>query len=163
MLLSANALPWDRQYPFLLDILVEASHMDRLGHANNTHYVQWMQTISWQHVETIGMGWEIQQNEGRAMAIIRTEIDYIASAYTDDHLLMGTWITDCDDRLQSTRQFQLIRVGDRKTLLRATCRYVCIDLKKGKPIRMPASFIDAHHRAMAVHQNTQGDVIDARE
>ena len=152
MTLSVNDLPWDRPHPFLLDILVEASHMDRLGHANNTHYVQWMQTISWQHVETIGMGWDTQQNEARAMAIIRTEIDYIALAYTDDHLLMGTWITECDERLQSTRQFQLIRIADQKTLLRATCRYVCIDIKKGKPARMPASFIQAHRHAMGLDE-----------
>ncbi len=151
MTLSATTLPWDLPHPFLLEIKVDASHMDRLGHANNTHYVQWMQTISWQHVENIGMGWSLQQTEGRAMAIVRTEIDYIASAYADDHLFMGTWITACDDRLQSTRQFQLIRVADQKTLLRATCRYVCIDLKKGKPMRMPASFIQAHHHAIGLH------------
>lgn len=154
MTLPAAALPWDRPHPFLLEIMVDASHMDRLGHTNNTHYVHWMQTISWQHVETIGMGWSLQQTEGRAMAIIRTEIDYIASAYTNDHLFMGTWITECDDRLQSARQFQLIRVADQKTLLRATCRYVCIDIKKGKPMRMPASFIQAHHQAISMHLTT---------
>lgn len=145
-------LPWDRPNPFTLDILVEASHMDRLGHANNTHYVQWMQTISWQHVEHIGMGWELQEKEGRAMAIIRTEIDYMASAYTDDHLIMGTWITASDDKLQSSRQFQLIRQADQKTLLRATCRYACIDIRKGKPARMPASFIKAHRDAIRLHE-----------
>lgn len=154
---SADHLPWDLPHPFLLDIRVDTSHMDRLGHANNTHYVQWMQTISWQHVETIGMGWNAQQVEGRAMAIVRTEIDYIASAYTDDHLFMGTWITESDDRLQSARQFQLIRTADQKTLLRATCRYVCIDLKKGKPARMPASFIQAHHYAIGLHQPERGN------
>lgn len=145
-------LPWIRRNPYTLEIQVESHHMDRLGHANNTHYVQWMQTISWQHVEHIGMGWALQENEGRAMAIARTEIDYIASAYTDDTLVMGTWITECDDRLQSAREFQLIRLRDQKTLLRATCRYVCIDIRKGKPARMPASFIQAHHHAIGLHR-----------
>ena len=146
-------LPWIRRNPYTLEILVESHHMDRLGHTNNTHYVQWMQTISWQHVEHINMGWALQEKEGRAMAIARTEIDYIASAYTDDTLVMGTWITECDDRLQSAREFQLIRLRDQKTLLRAMCRYVCIDIRKGKPARMPASFIQAHHYAIGLHRH----------
>ncbi len=150
---SVLALPWDRPHPFTLDILVEASHMDRLGHTNNTHYVQWMQTISWQHVEQIGMGWELQEKEGRAMAIIRTEIDYIASAYSGDRLILGTWITESDERLQSARQFQLIRKDDQKTLMRATCRYACIDIRKGKPARMPPAFVQAHQHAISLHRD----------
>ena len=144
-------LPWDRPCPFTLNIIAEAHHIDRLGHVNNTHYVQWMQTISWQHVETIGMGWAIQEQESCAMAIMRTELDYLASAYSEDRLIMGTWITDSDNRLRSSREFQLIRIDDKKTLLRATCRYACIDLKKGKPARMPEAFIKAHQFAIRQH------------
>lgn len=146
---------WDRPHPFTLEVPVDSTHMDRLGHANNTCYVQWMQDISWRHVEHIGMGWALQEKEGRAMAIVRTEIDYIASAYAGDHLIMGTWITESNDKLHSARQFQLVRTADRKTLLRATCRYVCIDIKKGKPARMPVSFIEVHRCAIAAHQSSE--------
>ncbi|CBL45701.1 thioesterase superfamily protein [gamma proteobacterium HdN1] len=150
---SNPTFAWERPAPFLMNVQVDAQHIDRLGHANNTCYVQWMQEISWQHVETIGMGWAIQEQEGCAMAIVRTEIDYIASAYRGDALIMGTWITDSDARLRSSRAFELIRKSDRKTLLRAQCQYVCIDLKKGRPTKMPQSFIEAHQRAIDTWRN----------
>lgn len=139
---------WDLPNPFCMDIEVQAIHMDRLGHTNNAHYLNWMEEVSWPHIESVGMGWEVQEASGKSMAIVRTEIDYIASSYAGDALIMGTWITTSDNKFQSSRQFQLVRRDNGKTLLRAVCKYVCIDLKKGKPGRMPPEFAAAHQRAL---------------
>lgn len=140
---------WDRPNPYVLVRQADKSEVDRLGHVNNTAYLQWMEEVSWEHIAPLGMDWESHQRLGKAMAITRTEIDYLASAYEGEWIAVGTWITGCDDRLTSSRAFQLIRLSDHKVLVRANCRYACITLQSGRPTRMPQEFVQCHHKAMA--------------
>lgn len=144
-------IQWDRANPILLDLEVTSEHTDRLGHTNNVTYLHWMETISWQHVEDIDMGWSLQEKEGKAMAIMRTEVDYLASSHDGDKLTLATWITESDGRLYSSRAFQLVRSVDSVTVMRAVSRYACIQLSTGRPSRMPASFVQSHQKAILSH------------
>ena len=145
-------IKWDRANPCFLPLEVTAEHTDRLGHTNNVTYLHWMEAISWQHVESIGMGWDVQEKENKAMAIMRTEVDYLSASHKGEKLILGTWITESDGRLYSARAFQLVRVSDGLTVMRALSRYACIHLTTGKPGRMPKSFINAHELAIASYQ-----------
>lgn len=133
-------LEWDLPSPFTLNITVSPEDTDRLGHANNVVYLRWLEEVSWAHIESLGMTWALHEETGKAMAITRTEIDYLASANAGDHLVLGTWLTDFDGRFRSARQFQLIRETDGKTLVRALSTHACVDMKTQRPSRMPAEF-----------------------
>lgn len=141
-------LSWDLPDPFTMPIRVAVEDIDRLGHTNNQVYLRWLEELSWRHVESLGFGWEAYEQHGLAMAIRRTEIDYLGACYAGDELIMGTWITDCDGRLSSERKFQLLRVEDGRTMLRAKVTYVCIELKSGKPRRMPPEYVAFHEQAL---------------
>lgn len=149
----SESVQWDLPSPFLMNITVQACETDRLGHTNNQVYLKWLEQISWQHIESLGMDWPMHERLSRAMAITRTEIDYLASSYAGDELVLATWISESDERLTSARRFQLIRVPDQKTLIRAQSFYACIDLKSGRPARMPQEFIDVHRQAIAAHES----------
>jgi acyl-CoA thioester hydrolase len=82
------------------------------------------------------------------MAVVRHEIDYLASAYQEDELQLATWIVEWDQRLKMTRRFQLKRPSDGVTLLRAQTTFVCIELSSGKPKRMPGEFIEGYAPAL---------------
>ena len=138
---------WDMTTPFVKDITVSPAMTDRLGHANNVQYLQWMESISWDHLGALSLPWELQYSLQRAMVIRRTEIDYLLAAYEGDVLRLGTWLIETDGKLRSARQFQLIRLADQRTLMRATCQHVCINLRNGKPARMPAEFVQAFAQA----------------
>lgn len=148
-------IQWDLPNPFLMNITVQADETDRLGHTNNQVYFKWLEQISWQHIESLGMDWPLHERLSRAMAITRTEIDYLASSYKDDELLLATWISSSDQRITSSRRFQLVRLSDHKTIIKAQSFYACIDLKTGRPARMPKEFIDVHRQALAVHQTSE--------
>jgi acyl-CoA thioester hydrolase len=135
-------IQWDLPDPFTLEILVVEDDTDELGHANNVVYVRWLEDISWAHVDALGMNWALHEATGKAMAITRTEIDYLASANPGDRLVMGTWLTDFDGRFRSARQFQLVRLADGKTLMRAVSTHACVDLKTQRPSRAPKEFAD---------------------
>lgn len=135
-------MTWDYTNPFAIDITVSESDTDRLGHTNNQIYLKWFEDISWAHIEPNGMPWSLQEELGKAMAITRTEIDYIAASYAGEALQIATWILHSDGRLLSSRAFQIIRLSDQKTLARAKSYYACIDLKSGRPSRMPKAIAD---------------------
>ena len=137
-------LPWRYANPVLKTILVLPEHTDRLGHTNNVCYLSWLEAIAWEHMEQLACGWAVNEQTGKAMAITRTEMDYLAASYADDELILGTWITASDYRLTSVREFELYRLRDKKRLLSARMRFACIDLKSGRASKMPMALIEAH-------------------
>ncbi|RMQ41951.1 hypothetical protein ALQ04_02457 [Pseudomonas cichorii] len=140
---------WDRATPFVIDLNVAAEDIDGLGHANNAVYVTWLERCAWRHSQHLGLDLSEYRRLDRAMAVVRHEIDYLASAYEADELQLATWIVDWDKRLKMTRCFQLKRPADGLTLLRAQTTFVCIELSTGKPKRMPGEFIEGYGAAMA--------------
>lgn len=141
-------MKWDRPDPFTLDLRVQSDDIDGLGHANNAVYVSWLERCAWRHSQRLGLDLSEYRRLDRAMAVVRHEIDYLASAYENEELVMGTWIVEWDRKLKMDRCFQLIRPADGATLLRARTTFVCIELSSGKPRRMPGEFIDGYGQAV---------------
>lgn len=141
-------MSWDLSNPFVIDIQVSADDIDGLGHANNAVYVSWLERCAWRHSQYLGLDLSEYRRLDRAMAVLRHEIDYLASAYEDQQLQMATWIVESDQRLKMDRRFQLIRPADGVTLLRAKTTFVCIELSSGKPKRMPPAFVEGYGAAL---------------
>ncbi|MGE8359986.1 acyl-CoA thioesterase [Pseudomonas sp.] len=141
-------MSWDLADPFVIDISVTAEDIDGLGHANNAVYVSWLERCAWRHSQFLGLDLTEYRRLDRAMAVVRHEIDYLAAAYEDQTLQMGTWIVESDQRLKMDRQFQLVRPADGATLLRAKTTFVCIELSSGRPKRMPPEFVEGYGRAL---------------
>jgi len=139
---------WDLHNPFVIDIQVAADDIDGLGHANNAVYVSWLERCAWRHSQFLGLDLAEYRRLDRAMAVLRHEIDYLASAYEDQQLQMATWIVESDQRLKMNRHFQLVRPEDGVTLLRARTTFVCIELSSGKPKRMPTEFVEGYGAAL---------------
>lgn len=139
---------WELPSPFVIDIEVTAEDIDGLGHANNAVYVSWLERCAWRHSQFLGLDLVEYRRLDRAMAVVRHEIDYLASAYAGQQLQMGTWIVESDRRLKMDRRFQLVRPQDGATLLRAKTTFVCIELSSGRPKRMPVAFIEGYGKAL---------------
>ena len=135
---------WDFPGPYEMHTRVTEDDMDGLNHTNNTVYVKWCEQTAWAHSVALGLDLEAYQALDRAMAITRSEFDYLAASRAGDEIAVGTWIVEWDRRLTMRRRFQVIRVGDGATLLRAAMRFACIELSTGRPRRLPQAFIDGY-------------------
>ncbi len=149
MMTKYPGLIWLFDNPFTKEIIVRSEDTDRLGHTNNVSYLKWLEAIAWQHMESLGCGWLVNERLNKAMAITRTEMNYLNASYEDEVLILGTWITKSDFKLSSERQFQLFRLSDNKQLLSATMQFVCIDLKSGRASKMPEELVYAHQDAIS--------------
>lgn len=151
-------IAWDLPNPFVLSFSARPEDIDGYGHVNNTVYLKWIDAVGWAHSDAAGMSAEQCRELGRGFAMRRHEIDYLASAYADDEVQVGTWITELDGKLRSTRQFQIVRLSDSKTLLRAKTTFICTNLETGRPVRMPEIFKEVYQVDPAVAAALQGNL-----
>lgn len=145
---SENSITWDLPAPFTIAIAPQVADIDGFNHTNNAVYVRWCEQAGWAHSIALGLSIEDYHRLDRGMAIQRGEYDYILPTSIDEPMLLGTWLLDSDSALSMQRAFQLVRLSDLATVLRARWSLVCIELSSGRPKRMPPEFNAAYLRAM---------------
>jgi len=149
-----DAQNWDHPQPFTLQLTVAAADMDGLNHTNNTVYVKWCEQVAWAHSVSLGLDLDCYRALNRAMVITRAQYQYLKASHAGQDVVAGTWINHWDKKLTMEREFQIIRLDDGETLLRARMRFACIDLDSGRPRRMPREFIEGYGPAVLA---TAGD------
>jgi len=141
---NIDKLIWDYPNPFTISIKVSDIEIDQLGHANNQVYLEWMMRAAHKHSESLGLSVDDYLSIGVAMVAKKHEINYLSATYVDENLIAGTWIATNDNRFNSTRKYQIIRMNDQKTILRAETNWVSLNIDTGKPQRMPDEFIHCY-------------------
>ena len=126
--------------PFMMRVAPQADDIDGLNHTNNAVYVRWCEKIAWAHSEALGLSLVDYRRLDRAMAIRRSEYDYLLPTVLGEDLTLTTWLSASDGKLTMERRFQLIRHSDQATVLRARWDLVCIELGSGRARRMPPQF-----------------------
>lgn len=139
---------WQYRAPHLLHTRVQADDIDGLNHTNNAVYVNWCQQAAWAHSVALGLDLERYRELDRAMVIIHSEFDYLQASREGDEVVVATWIVAWDKKLTMERRFQVIRLNDEVTLLRAGMRFACVELSSGRPRRMPPEFIAGYGPAV---------------
>ena len=139
---------WDYPNPHTFYTTVMPGDMDALNHTNNTVYVKWCEQVAWSHSVSLGLDLERYRELDRAMAITHSEYDYLQASREGDEIVAGTWIVSSDNKLTMARRFQVIRLQDGVTLLRAGMRFACIEISSGKPRRMPREFLEGYGPAV---------------
>lgn len=156
--MTLHELNWDYPEPHIIEHTAKSDEADGYGHINNSVYLQWLDQCVWDHCDAVNMTPDFCRTLNRGFAAVRHEIDYVTSAYPGDRIAVANWVTLNDGRLRAERRFQIIRLNDNKTLLRARSYYVCTDLTTGKPARTPTEFksgfvvLPEVERALAIRQ-----------
>ena len=138
---KTDQLNWDYPNPYTVKVKVLPEEIDQLGHANNRVYLNWIMKAAYTHSESLGLSVDDYLDIGVAMVAKRHVLNYISATFVNDDLIIGTWIATNDYRFNSKRKYQIIRLADEKTVLRAETDWVSINIQNGKPQRMPEVFI----------------------
>jgi len=135
---------FDLPSPFVHRVAATAGDIDAYGHVNNSVYLRWLDETAWAHSTALGVTPRHCVEVRRGMVVWRSQLHYLAPAFADDALEVGTWLVYSDGRLRVDRRFQILRPGDSRILLRGLIHYVCADLDSGRPKRMPADYAAAY-------------------
>lgn len=122
---------------FSYPITVKASDIDALNHVNNEVYLSWLLMAAAAHSTSLGYGMERYIKEGGCFVVRRHEIDYLASGYLGEELVVETWVKDISTA-RSTRAYRIRRPKDDKILVNAETVWVYINMKTGRPQEIPA-------------------------
>ena len=134
-------IAWDLPDPFTIDLVVGTSDIDQYGHTNNAVYLSWCDRVAWAHTTAVGLGIDEYRKLDRAMAVRRSEVHHLAPCFAGDRIRIGNWIvSDTAPRSRALRRYQITRLNDGKTLVRALSEFVCIELSTGRPKRLPDVF-----------------------
>ena len=124
--------------PFELNISINTSDIDELGHVNNVVYLSWVQNVAVAH-------WAfLTTPEHRAQYVwvaLRHEIDYAAQALFGDAITARTW-TGTVRGLRYLRHTEIIRNEDKKVLATAVTQWCPLDRASGRPTRLPAQIAE---------------------
>lgn len=144
---------WDYENPFTLEKTVTDDDIDIMGHTNNVRYLKWLEEVAWGHSKSLGLGWDTYERLNRGLVARRHELDYLAATFKGDELVLATWIIENDGKIGVSRAYQVVRCSDQKTVLRGFTRWVCIDIKSGRPKRMPSEYIEGYKVAKPTVKN----------
>lgn len=145
-------LNWDYPNPHTYDVTVSANDIDGMGHANNACYVIWCEQCAWNHSESLGLSVLDYQRLDRGVAINKASYEYFLPSFENEKLLVGTWLTACDNKLRLERRFQMINPETEKTVLRGHWLLICMSLKTGRAAKFPQEFIDIYGGAIVENQ-----------
>lgn len=139
--MSQASAPWDVVSPYVEKVTVEPQHLDQFGHTNNVVYLQWLEKVAWGHSISLGLSFADYQRLNAGCVARKHELEYLAATFAGDELWLGTWVHEIDGKLSMWRRYQIVRAGDGRTVLRGQTHWVCVDLKTGRPRRMPPEFV----------------------
>ncbi len=141
---TEDSLSWKVTAPYIERLQVTEADIDGFGHTNNVVYLRWLQDIAWAHSKELGFSIEDYRRIGCGLVARKHELEYLLPTFAGDELLVGTWISGNDGKLSVYRDYQIIRLSDRKTVLTGSTRWVCIDMKTGKARRLPPEFVEGY-------------------
>lgn len=118
--------------------------IDGFNHVNNARYIDWANEAAWAHSEALGLSMEDYRRIGSGCVVWRHEFDYVAPVMLGDEIEIATWIAENDNRVRLIRAYEMRNVRTGAIVFRGRTKFVCVDMKSGRPARMPKEFIEAY-------------------
>lgn len=120
---------------------VEWRDLDQAQHVNNANYLAYIEECN--VAAAAAYGWAMGRIMERGVGIVarRYRIEYREPALMDDELEVTSFLADVK-RATAVRHNEIRRLRDGALLARSYALWVFVDLASGRPIRIPADFMD---------------------
>ena len=119
-----------------------AEAIDAFGHVNNQRYVAWMQEVATAHSAANGWPMERYLEIGAAWVVRSHFIEYLRPAFPGNRVEIFTWAANLALR-EVSRGYLFRRADDHRILARAETKWVYVDIKSGRPKRVPEELLGA--------------------
>ncbi len=122
---------------FRYDVVVGATSIDALNHANNREFLRWMEEAAVAHSDARGWTTERYLAGGASWVAASHRLDYLRPAFLGEALTVWTWIAELQAKT-SSRRYLVTRAGDGKALAMGQTVWAFIDLATGRSVPVPA-------------------------
>ena len=118
--------------PFEIDVHIQPGDVDGMGHVNNIVYVRWIQEVALAHWFAVAPA---DAQAAMTWVVLRHEIDYLQAARPGDTVRARTWLGEAKS-IRYERLTAIVR-GDGTTVARARTLWCPVDIRTGRPRRVP--------------------------
>lgn len=132
---------------FVVRRVAAAGDIDEFGHVNNVRYIAWALEVAWAHSNALGVTFADYRRTGAGCVVWKQEFEYLSPVLEGEEIDIATWIAENDGRLKLIRAYEMRRASDGAVLFRGRTIFVTVDMKTGKPARMPKEFAEAYRPA----------------
>jgi acyl-CoA thioester hydrolase len=124
-----------RANTFAHEIVVDDTHIDRFGHANNVVILRWIQDVAEAHSAAVGFSLSDYERVGAGFVVRRHELDYLRPALLGERLTVRTWVPEA--KRVSCRRGTEIAAADGQLIARAMTTWAFAELATLRPARIP--------------------------
>jgi acyl-CoA thioester hydrolase len=123
--------------------------IDLMQHVNNAVYLDYVTECGMQVVAA--HRWPVSRmlDEGFGILLRRNQVQYLQPALLNDELEITTWFSNPRFAM-ATRHYEITRVNDGVVMARVHALGVWVDLKSGRPMRIPKEMLADFVPNMAV-------------
>jgi acyl-CoA thioester hydrolase len=115
--------------------------IDPAKHVNNANYLAYIEDCGVEVAAAHGWPMTRMMADGFGIVARRFRIEYRQAAVLGDTLEIATWISDVK-RVTAVRHYTIKRASDGELIARAHVLWVWVELASGRPMRIPAGFMD---------------------
>ena len=124
---------------------VRQYELDQYGHVNNAVYLNWIEQVATDHVETLGFGREWAAQLGGGWVVREHRVTYHRPVVYGDVVLVTT-LPQRLDGVRGVRRTEIHRESDGKLLTEAETVWVWVRLADGRPTRIPTDLLRRFER-----------------
>jgi acyl-CoA thioester hydrolase len=136
----SDATPVPATDPFQWPVRVYWEDTDAGGVVYHASYLRFMERARSEWLRAMGITQSsYKETTGLAFLVREMQIDFLKAALLDDELSVSVEVKE--RRAASILFAQTIRRADGAELIRAKVRVACVDVRRMRPVQIPADFI----------------------
>jgi acyl-CoA thioester hydrolase len=136
----SDATPGPATDPFQWPVRIYWEDTDAGGVVYHASYLRFMERARTEWLRAMGITQSsYKETTGLAFLVREMQIDFLKAALLDDELSVSVEVKE--RRAASILFAQTIRRADGAELIRAKVRVACVDVRRMRPVQIPADFI----------------------
>ena len=124
---------------------VRQYELDVLGHVNNAVYLNWVEQVAVDHVESLGFGRDWAASHGGAWVVREHRVTYHRPVEYGDVVLVTT-LPQQIGGVRGVRRTEIHREADGVLTTEVESQWIWIRVSDGRPTRVPADLIELFSR-----------------
>ena len=105
---------------------------------NNATYLSYFEVGRVEWLRATGQSYREMEDRGRGLVVVEALLHYRRPAFFDDELTLRTKLAELG-KVALRFDYEVLRDGE--VLTTGHTRHACVDLKTGKPVRMPEELL----------------------
>jgi len=105
---------------------------------NNANYLSYFEVARVEWLRATGHSYREMERRGRGLVVVEALVRYRRPAFFDDELTLRTELADLG-KVSLRFDYEVLRDGE--PIATGHTRHACVDLRSGKPLRMPEELL----------------------